>query len=89
MKCRFWLAVGCLLLACGGAYGEAVIGEAAFPDAVFREYVRGFDLNGDGELSTAELGAVTSIDVTGMGIGSLTGIEHFTGLVELQCFQNS
>ena len=64
-------------------------GISNFPDEIFREYVStDLDLDHDGVLSDEEIAAVTGIDVTGLGITSLKGIENFTALKELICIGN-
>ncbi|MBR0035464.1 MAG: hypothetical protein IJP54_07285, partial [Synergistaceae bacterium] len=64
-------------------------GVSNFPDEIFREYVStDLDLDHDGVLSDEEIAAVTGIDVTGLGIKSLKGIEYFTALKELICSGN-
>ena len=67
---------------------SVAINSTNFPDAVFREYVKGFDENGDGSLYTGERYSVTNIDVNRMGIYSLKGIEHFPNLYTLFCERN-
>lgn len=64
------------------------IDEARFPDAIFREYVKRFDTNSDGTLSEAEIENVTKIDVLGLGISSLEGVEYFKTLKRLNCAGN-
>ncbi len=64
------------------------IDEPHFPDAVFREYVRRFDTNSDGTLSAAEIAMVTGIYVSDSGISSLQGVEYFTALQYLNCYNN-
>lgn len=60
-----------------------------FPDDIFREYVLdNFDKNGDGDISSSEAKKVKTIDVSGMGIESLEGIEKFTKLTLLNCSNN-
>ena len=66
-----------------------IINEANFPDANFREFVKSFDLNGDGGLVQAELDAVTEIVADGLGIESLVGIEFFANLTSLSVAGNS
>ncbi len=71
------------------------IDKSHFPDAVFREYVRRFDLDGDGVLSRQETGAVKSIggdsdnhranEVNNDAIVSLKGLEYFEALEKLVC----
>ncbi len=61
-----------------------------FYDPNFLEYVKTFDTGTpDGFLSATELTAVTEINVSGKGIVSLRGIEHFINLEKLDCSNNS
>ena len=61
-----------------------------FPDAVFRNYIAAnFDKDGSGTLSDSEIAAVTSINVSEMGISDLTGVGYFTGLKNLNCSINN
>ena len=65
------------------------IDEVTFPDDNFLNYILGkIDSNHDGRLSDEEIEAVTEIRVDGMGIGSLRGIELFTGLQVLSASEN-
>ena len=64
------------------------IDEEHFPDAVFREYIAEADMDADGQLSEIEVSGVTGIDVSGMGIQDLRGIEYFTELESLDCSDN-
>lgn len=60
-----------------------------FPDAVFRNFVlSNLDTDGDKALSEAEISAATKIDVSGLGIAKLNGIEYFTALTELNASDN-
>ena len=43
------------------------------------------DMNGDDEISYNEASVVTHIKCSGLEILSLSGIEHFTALIELYC----
>ncbi len=66
------------------------INEINFPDATFRGYVTSnFDKDNNGYLSDSEIAAATKIDVSGMGIYDLKGIEHFTALTSLVCYENN
>ena len=80
----------CLLPAgAQAAEGDVMINAANFPDAAFRTFVReGYDVNGDGVLSQAEIAAATTMDCSDMGIASLGGIEFFTAIRELNCNRN-
>ncbi len=66
-----------------------------FPDEVFRNYVSTkFDTDSDGYLSETEIEAVKTISVGGFsssddgGITSMKGVEYFTGLTSLYCYNN-
>ncbi len=70
------------------------IDEAHFPDAMFREFVAGYDTNKDGTSRDGALSAEEIVDATEMDcqqhqIGDLTGIEYFTALRSLECSYNS
>ncbi len=93
MMCLFALcAVAVMMigfsLKTGAATGDVAINETNFPDQKFRTHVAAFDENDDGVFSTAEIETVTLIDVHGLGISDLTGIEHFTWLRFLDCSDN-
>ena len=59
-----------------------------FPDPKFLIYVRTFDKNNDNFLSDDELQKATDINVAGMGITSLQGIEYFTEVTKIRCGSN-
>ena len=59
------------------------IDEASFPDAIFREYVKQFDYNADGQLSASEYGSVRRITVYWQEVTTLKGIEYFPNLEKL------
>ncbi len=64
--------------------------EEIFPDDIFRDYVlEKFDRNDDGTISSSEASKVKTIDVTGLGISSLEGVEKFTKLNTLLCAGNA
>ncbi|MBO7650296.1 MAG: InlB B-repeat-containing protein [Lachnospiraceae bacterium] len=63
--------------------------EEMFPDSTFRSYLlEEYDGNQDGTLDYDELGSVTNLYVTAMGIESLKGIEYLSNLGELYCSFN-
>lgn len=73
------------------------IDEEHFPDPAFREYAEDCDKNEDEQLSTEELAAVTEIDCHSQiswyydykkQLASLKGIEYFTSLTKLDCYEN-
>ena len=101
MKHRFTRALALLLtlaLFCAvlprvslpaAADGDVLINEENFPDENFRAYVRdNFDSDGNGVLSQAELENVTQIYCSYCSISSLKGIEYFTALEVLRCYDN-
>ena len=79
-----------VLLLFSAALADVEISESVFPDEGFRQYIfdAGFDENADGLLSRAEIAKVTCIDCHSRKIRSLQGIETFTELIELQCYDN-
>ena len=62
------------------------------PDANFKAYLVGnsaINTNGDTEIQVSEASAFTgTIDCSGQNIYDLTGVEAFTALTELYCFNN-
>ena len=82
-----------LLPAIALAEGEDIeINETNFPDQIFRGWLldKG-NLNGmgaDGVLTSGELAQITVLDLSGLGIGDLTGISHFTALEQLNVNNN-
>ena len=67
------------------------INSTYFPDAKFRAYVDSSKINktDDGVLSPEEVAKAIFIDVSALGISSLQGIEYFTSLKDLYCYNNS
>ena len=64
----------------------AALTSADFEDEAFWKYLlKNFDEDADGQLSQAEADAVEEIHVTGWGVTSLRGIEHFKNLTFLDC----
>lgn len=63
-----------------------------FPDSLFRRIVLGmFDVDSNYVLDENEMAAIAarqSLDVSQEGIADLTGIEYFTGLTYLDCWDN-
>ena len=67
-------------------YGNQAI---VFEDANFKAYcVTKFDNDGDGEVSLAEALEAKEIEVAGLGITSLKGVELFRRLQVLFCYDN-
>ncbi len=64
------------------------IKEVPFTDQNLKSYcIEHFDTDGDGIISIQESSHVTSLQVSGLGISSLDGIEHFTRLTHLDCIK--
>ena len=101
MRKRKWgaaLLCAALLAALLPAAAQAegvTIDETNFPDAAFREYVeRVCDSDGNKVLSAEEIGKVESMMLvagwtTVSKIESLKGIEYFTALTRLYCYNNA
>lgn len=65
------------------------INEANFPDENFRNYVlEKIDKDEDGILSDMEVKNTEEINIPALEISDLTGIEHFTDLKTLICYNN-
>ena len=68
---------------------EIALDEAHFPDDIFREYLSNHaDLSQNGSLSEQEIAVLTVLDVSGMGIRWLKGIEYLTAIRSLDCSGN-
>lgn len=68
---------------------ECEINAENFPDSNFRAYVSdSLDTDGNDTLSKAEILAATNIDVSGLGIKDLTGIEKLVAVDTLNCSDN-
>lgn len=67
---------------------DVEINETNFPDKVFREYVKQFDVDNSGVLETNEIKNVIVIGVSSKGIVNLKGIEFFKSLGLLYCDEN-
>ena len=70
-------------------YNTLPINDYHFPDETFRNFLsRNVDTNADGFLSSSEIGQVSSMNLSGLGITDLSGIEIFTELTSLNCSDN-
>lgn len=72
----------------GEQRGGITIDETTFPDETFRKWVLKQTYGKDGVLTEQEIAGVKEIDVAYMDIKSLKGIEFFTALERLFCFNN-
>ncbi|MBP5655003.1 MAG: S-layer homology domain-containing protein [Clostridiales bacterium] len=69
------------------AADNIAIGESTFPDADFRAYVsENIDKDKDGSISAEEVSNTESIDISKLSVKDLGGIEYFTALKILNCY---
>lgn len=83
--------VGVTCTVCGEIDPDAdiAINETNFPDANFRQYVYDhYNPGFDGTLYSTERASVKEINVSGMNISNMKGIEYFTKLEHLNCSGN-
>lgn len=68
---------------------QVILDEECFPDENLRNRIRELaDTDADGTLSTEELEAVTSLDLSNQEISNLEGLQYFVNLEELDCSWN-
>ena len=71
-------------------YGSALpIDSVNFPDENFRNWLLEQYYGWDGVLTAGDIASITIIEVNNNEISSLTGIEHFTALEVLDCYENN
>jgi len=85
-KIIIFLTIGLLIKA--NIFGQVIINETNFPDAVFREWLLVQSYGKDGIITDEEIESITKINVFWQGISDLTGIKYFTNLQELRCDYN-
>jgi len=64
------------------------VSEMAFPDENFRNWLLSQDYGKSGYITAAGLAGVATIIVNKMSIADLKGIEYFTALENLKCYNN-
>ncbi len=69
--------------------GSVEINETNFPDANFRNWILAQNYGTDNVLTADEIAAVKGIDVRSANISSLKGIEYFTNITYLNCYNNN
>ena len=69
--------------------GDIAIDVTNFPDENFRKVVKKYDIDGSGSLSLSERDSVQEIVCNDQGIESLKGIEYFSRLKQLKCYNNN
>ncbi len=67
---------------------EVALNEPTFPDSAFRTVVSGFDTDGNGYLSDAEIGRIREIACRDKLIYDYKGIEHLKALINFYCSGN-
>ena len=91
MKKQTILLSLCFLLALlmpTAVLADVAINTTNFPDNNFRTIVATYDTDGNGTLSSGEIGAVTYINCSSKSIRNLKGVECFTALKTLECTDN-
>ena len=82
----FIMATLCLSAVVAFGSDSVAINETNFPDANFREFVKDYDLDGNGSLSAEERNIVTIMTVSDdYEIKTLKGIEYFSNIKILRC----
>lgn len=75
-----------VLLTSLAALADVAINSTNFPDANFRNFLKSKYMLSI--ITTAQLNACTELDLNGLDIADLTGIQYFTQLTKLNCFNN-
>ena len=71
------------------AAAKLLLNAENFPDANFRAALaKILGISEGDEITEAKIAATTSLDVSSKQIADLTGIEHFTALTRLRCYDN-
>lgn len=87
MKSKYYLLLCCFFI----STSEILAQYTSIPDAKFEERLNtlGYDdIAGDGQVPTATIAGVTSLNLNDIGIVDLTGIESFVALKTLNCRGN-
>ncbi len=77
-----------MLLSAGSAWADVEINEENFPDEKFRSYLLSQEYGWDEKLTDSEIAGLRMMSVWSKGIQSLQGIEYFTALLTLSCYDN-
>ena len=83
----FKLLTLALVLTTLAARADVTINSTNFPDANFRSYL--LSEYPSGTITTAQLNARTELELGSKNISNLKGIEYFTQLTRLHCFNNN
>ena len=83
----FLLLVGLMISLHASA--DVEVNATNFPDEAFRNWVlKNVSGASDGVLTDEEIAEVTSIDCSRKSISNLQGVEYFTALTSLKCYEN-
>lgn len=77
------------LLTVAASWADVVIEASVFPDENFRNWLFEQDYGNDGIITDVEFEKVKKINVSGIGVADLTGIELFSKLTDLRCTYNN
>ncbi len=88
MTLKSLLLSSLMLLSAGTAWADVEINETNFPDEKFRSYLLSQDYGWDEKLTDSEIAGLRMMSVWSKGIQSLQGIEYFTALLMLDCYDN-
>ena len=81
------LFLSIVLMAALAARADVTINATNFPDAVFRSYL--MSEYPSGVITTAQLNARTTLDLSYKGISDMTGVQYFTQLTRLDVYNNN
>ena len=88
MTLKSLLLSSLMLLSAGTAWADVEINEENFPDEKFRSYLLSQEYGWDEKLTDSEIAGLRMMSVCSKGIQSLQGIEYFTALLMLDCYDN-
>ena len=88
MTLKSLLLSSLMLLSAGTAWADVDINETNFPDEKFRSYLLSQEYGWDEKLTDSEIAGLRMMSVWSKGIQSLQGIEYFTALLKLDCYDN-
>ena len=88
MKTKRLLLSLVTMLVAAVSWADVAINETNFPDALFRNYLTSQSYGSDGIITDAEIQDITYLYIDGKSISSLQGLEYFTALKYLSCYNN-
>ena len=89
MKKKLFTLLLLLVAIATTAQAQVVLNEQNFPDANFRAALASkLGISEGDEITAEKIAATTSLNVSSKKIANLVGIEHFTALTSLSCYNN-